>query len=355
MGVVVALEADDGLGGIGDVPEPLHIAVVGDVQIDVLPDPAAAVVPDDVKIAEALLVLLAVDVHQDLLEEDPVIAGVVEHQAQPGVGAVLAQVGQDEAPLVGSPGVGIVVDPALRVVEADAPDLVLLQPHAGQEAVHLGLPEGLELFGGGGEHVGVAHLGGVGVGEGVKGGLGGVHRVGALQGHLADGGDEVLGLPYPQVGEGGLRRLQVGQVAHGALDVGLAAVVEGPGGGDGIGALQGDGADGGDGVLHLAHLAGQDQGLVVGPGLLQLVGVVQLLPVLLGEGVHGGLGLADGGLALQGHLADGGDLVVHGLGGLALAAGRQGEHQGDSQRPQQDLLFHGILSFSFFFEGPPSK
>ena len=169
---------------------------------------------------------------------------------------------------------------------------------------------------GGGELVVILDLGLLGLRQGLIGIPGGRDGVLGPQGHLADGIDEVLhslgGLQDRQPGLGGGELVIV-------LDLGLLGLRQSligiPGGNNGTLGLQGHLADGVDLIVHSlgslqigqASLGGSELVIALDLGLL---GLRQCL--------IGSPGSGDGLLGLQGHLADGIDHVVLGLGGLQI-------------------------------------
>ena len=132
---------------------------------------------------------------------------------------------------------------------------------------------------------------------------------GTLGGDIVAGGlIDVLGVQLRQPGLGGQEHVIV---AHALLELLGQGVVSGPGG------LHGGAGGGGH---RLAD--GVDEGLHVGHGLVlklrqpglgghQHIIIADLLLALLAQGIVGGPGGLDGLLGVQGHLADGGDLLLH--------------------------------------------
>ena len=145
---------------------------------------------------------------------------------------------------------------------------------------------------------------------------GGVDGALRLQGHLADGVDHIVhGLGGLQIGQASLSG---GELVI-ALDLGLLGLrqclIGSPGGGDGLLGLQGHLADGVDLIVHgLGGLQIRQTSLGGGELVVALdLGLLGLRQCLIGSpGSHDGL------LGLQGHLTDGVDLIVHGLGGLQI-------------------------------------
>ena len=168
----------------------------------------------------------------------------------------------------------------------------------------------------GGELVVVGNLSLLGLRQCLIGSPGGVNGVLRLQGHLSDGVDLLVH---------GLGGLQIGQASLGgselviALDLGLLGLrqclIGSPSSGDGALGLQGHLPDG---VDLLVHGLG---GLQIGQASLgggELVIALDLGLLGLRQCLIGSPSSVNGALGRQGHLADGIDLLVHGLGGLQI-------------------------------------